>query len=50
MSPNISSACRGLTKLSAEQVVVRLEMAQIANGKVRTMSDVWAHAQLRAPA
>ncbi len=34
--------------LSAEQVVARLEDAQIANANVSTMADVWAHAQLRA--
>ena len=34
--------------LSAEQVVARLEDAQIANANVSTMADVWSHAQLRA--
>ncbi|URI11950.1 CoA transferase [Aquincola tertiaricarbonis] len=34
--------------LSAEQVVQRLEAAQIANAKVNTMADVWAHPQLQA--
>jgi itaconate CoA-transferase len=34
--------------LSAEQVVARLENAQIANASVNTMADVWAHAQLKA--
>ena len=34
--------------LNAEQVVARLEDAQIANANVSTMADVWAHAQLRA--
>ncbi len=34
--------------LSAEQVVARLEEAQIANANVNTMADVWAHAQLKA--
>jgi itaconate CoA-transferase len=34
--------------LSAEQVVARLEDAQIANASVNTMADVWAHAQLKA--
>ncbi len=34
--------------LSAEQVVTRLEEAQIANANVNTMADVWAHAQLKA--
>ena len=36
------------TALNAEQVVARLEDAQIANANVSTMADVWAHAQLRA--
>ena len=35
-------------ELTAEQVVARLEAAQIANANVSTMADVWAHAQLRA--
>jgi itaconate CoA-transferase len=34
--------------LSAEQVVARLDAAQIANAAVNTMSDVWAHPQLHA--
>jgi len=34
--------------LNAQQVVARLEDAQIANANVNTMADVWAHAQLRA--
>ena len=37
-----------LAALSAEQVVARLEDAQIANASVNTMADVWAHAQLSA--
>jgi itaconate CoA-transferase len=37
-----------LAGLSAEQVVARLEDAQIANANVNTMADVWAHAQLAA--
>ena len=32
--------------LNAEQLVARLEGAQIANANVSTMADVWAHAQL----
>ena len=35
-------------KLSAEQVIARLEDAQIANAQVNTMADVWAHPQLAA--
>jgi itaconate CoA-transferase len=35
-------------RLTVEQVVERLEQAQIANARVNAMPDVWAHAQLRA--
>jgi itaconate CoA-transferase len=38
------------SSLTAEQVVQRLEQAQIANAKVSTMADVWAHPQLQARA
>jgi itaconate CoA-transferase len=34
--------------LSAEQVTARLDAAKIANARVSTMSDLWAHPQLRA--
>jgi itaconate CoA-transferase len=34
--------------LSAEQVIERLEEAQIANAHVNTMHDVWQHPQLQA--
>jgi itaconate CoA-transferase len=34
--------------LSAEQIVQRLEAAQIANARVNDMHDVWRHAQLHA--
>ncbi len=34
--------------LGAEQVVARLDAAQIANARVNTMAEVWAHPQLRA--
>ena len=34
--------------LTAAQVVERLEIAQIANAKVNTMAEVWAHPQLKA--
>ncbi|MEY2687147.1 MAG: hypothetical protein RL375_1345 [Pseudomonadota bacterium] len=34
--------------LTAPQVVERLEAAQIANARVNTMADVWAHPQLAA--
>jgi crotonobetainyl-CoA:carnitine CoA-transferase CaiB-like acyl-CoA transferase len=35
-------------ELTGEQVVARLEDAQIANAHVNTMHDVWAHPQLKA--
>ena len=34
--------------LSADQVVARLDDAQIANARVNTMHDVWEHPQLKA--
>jgi len=34
--------------MTAEQVVARLDEAQIANARVNTMDDVWAHPQLKA--
>jgi itaconate CoA-transferase len=34
--------------LEADQVVARLERAQIANARVNSMRDVWAHPQLQA--
>jgi len=34
--------------LSAEQVIARLEEAQIANAQVNSMADVWTHPQLAA--
>jgi itaconate CoA-transferase len=34
--------------LSAEQVIARLEDAQIANAHVNTVGDMWSHPQLRA--
>jgi itaconate CoA-transferase len=34
--------------LTGAQVVERLELAQIANARVNTMQDVWAHPQLEA--
>ena len=36
--------------MTAEQVVARLDQAQIANARVNTMAEVWAHPQLRARA
>ncbi len=35
-------------RLTAEELVGRLEAAQIANARVSDMHDVWAHPQLRA--
>jgi itaconate CoA-transferase len=35
-------------RLTAEQVVARLEEAQIANAQVNTLDAVWAHPQLKA--
>jgi itaconate CoA-transferase len=34
--------------LTVEQVVARLDEAQIANGRANEMQDVWAHPQLKA--
>jgi len=34
--------------LTAEEVVTRLDAAQIANARVNTMHDVWNHPQLKA--
>ena len=36
------------SRLTAEEVVARLDEAQIANAQVNTMHDVWEHPQLRA--
>jgi len=36
------------SKLAAEQVVERLDAAQIANARMNEMHDVWAHPQLKA--
>ena len=35
-------------KLTAEQVVARLDEAQIANARMNDMADLWAHPQLQA--
>ncbi|MDB5914586.1 MAG: formyl-coenzyme transferase (Formyl-CoA transferase)-like protein [Ramlibacter sp.] len=37
-----------LGQLSAEQVIARLEQAQIANAHVNTVADMWQHPQLQA--
>ena len=39
---------RAFAALTAEQLVARLEAAQIANAQVNTMAEVWGHAQLAA--
>lgn len=39
---------QAFSSLSAPQVVERLEAAQIANARVNTMHEVWAHPQLKA--
>ena len=36
------------SSLSAEQVIARLEEAQIANAQMNDMHDLWQHAQLKA--
>lgn len=36
------------SKLSAKQVIARLDEAQIANARVNEMHEVWAHEQLKA--
>jgi itaconate CoA-transferase len=38
----------GFAALSADQVVERLDAAQIANARVNDMRDVWQHPQLKA--
>jgi crotonobetainyl-CoA:carnitine CoA-transferase CaiB-like acyl-CoA transferase len=35
-------------RFSAEEVIARLDAARIANARVNTMADVWAHPQLAA--
>ena len=36
------------SKLTAEQVIARLDSAQIANAHMNDMHDLWRHAQLKA--
>jgi itaconate CoA-transferase len=36
------------TPLTAQEVVARLDQAQIANASVNTMQDLWEHPQLAA--
>jgi crotonobetainyl-CoA:carnitine CoA-transferase CaiB-like acyl-CoA transferase len=38
------------SQLSADSVIERLEAAQIANARVNSLADVWAHPQLQARA
>ncbi len=40
--------CQVFSEFSAEQVLERLDAAQIANANVNTIPDVWEHAQLQA--
>ncbi len=40
--------CQAFSELSAEQVLERLDTAQIANANVNTIPDVWEHTQLQA--
>jgi crotonobetainyl-CoA:carnitine CoA-transferase CaiB-like acyl-CoA transferase len=39
---------QAFSRLTAAEVVQRLEAAQIANAQVNTMAEVWAHPQLQA--
>jgi crotonobetainyl-CoA:carnitine CoA-transferase CaiB-like acyl-CoA transferase len=39
---------QAFSRLTAVEVVQRLEAAQIANAQVNTMAEVWAHPQLQA--
>ncbi len=36
------------SNMNAEQIVARLDAAQIGNARMNDMADVWAHAQLKA--
>ncbi len=40
--------CEAFQPLTAEQVIARLDEAQIANARLNDMHEVWSHAQLRA--
>jgi crotonobetainyl-CoA:carnitine CoA-transferase CaiB-like acyl-CoA transferase len=35
-------------QLTTAQVIERLDLAQIANARMNTMADLWAHPQLQA--
>ena len=43
-----ASSSKRLRKLTAEQIVERLDEAQIGNARMNDMRDLWEHAQLRA--
>ncbi len=45
-----SLICEAFLPLTAEQVIARLDDAQIANARLNDMHEVWQHAQLRARA
>jgi itaconate CoA-transferase len=40
--------CISFSDLSSQEVIRRLDTAQIANARMNTMDDVWAHEQLKA--
>lgn len=40
--------CEAFQPLTADQVIARLDEAQIANARLNDMHEVWEHAQLRA--
>src|SRR5260370_6724858 len=37
------------SELTSEEVIIRLDAAQIANARMNDMSDVWTHPQLQQP-
>jgi crotonobetainyl-CoA:carnitine CoA-transferase CaiB-like acyl-CoA transferase len=39
---------QAFSTLTAEQAIERLDAAQIANARMNTMADLWAHPQLKA--
>jgi crotonobetainyl-CoA:carnitine CoA-transferase CaiB-like acyl-CoA transferase len=40
--------CAAFSELSSEEVIRRLDAAQIANARMNTMKDVWTHEQLKS--
>ena len=46
--PLTQAIAKAFSQLTAEQVVARLEEAQIANAHLNTMQEFWDHEQLRA--